>query len=331
MTLRVTFAVLFPYTASPLPEHKEKFERPKDYPPSYELDIEFEVQRAETVVKQEVTVQRQATIIDQSVMSVEHTYELPDKLTRATIDLKNQLNTELRDEALQLAGYTGELTEEYVVLQIITDKNPDTIVKENQFAIARFLRYIDTRLSDEEVKEILATHIHHGEDYLAVVDWEGAVLISAEENFASDLDLFIIGNYQLLRYRMLDELIDRRLQDAQRLINSKKRYWLSADGLMHDLINAELSLLLDYDKIDQSILLIGDWYSGKLYRAITDEFYLQDWRANVKSKLETLTQAEVIVREKYSISWERLLDFVQLFGWLILLIGYFVLFYLDLS
>lgn len=328
--LRVTYAVLFPYTAV-LTDHSVKFERPKDLPPTYELDIEFEVQKAETVIKDELTIQRQITTIDQSVMVIEHTYQLPERLTAETIDLKNELNTELREEALRIAGYTGKLVEEYVVLQVITDQKPELYLQTNQFPIARFLRYIDNRLSEEEATEILSTHLHHGQDYLAIVDWEGAVLISAEDNFDSDLDLFVIANYQLLRYRMLDALIDQRLHEAQRVINSKKKYWFTADKLVIDLVNTELNLLLDYDKVDQSILLIGDWYSGKLYRIITDEFYIQDWRDNVKNKLQTLTQAEQIVREKYSISWDRLLDFIQIAGWGILLIGYFVLFYLDLS
>lgn len=329
MKLRVTYAVLLPYTAAVLSKHAEKFQKPKDSPPTYELDIEFEVERAEKFELDGHQIQRQISIIDKTVLAAEHTYELPSTLSTDTIDLKNHLNALLREHLLQHLGYKGDMLEEYVTLMITTDDKPDAVISKHQYTLARFLRFIDSQITREEAKEILSTHIRHGMNYLAVIDWEGAVLISNDEDFESDLDLFLMGNYQLLRYRMLDDKIDKRLKQAKQTINANRKMWFRQNHSIQELINTQLNLLLDYDKIDESILSIGDWYSGKLYRIISQEFYIQDWRTNVKNKLETLSQAEEIIREKYTVSLDRLLDIIQIAGWLILLAGYFVLYYLE--
>ncbi len=331
MQLRVNYAVLLPYTASSLSQTSGKLPKPKDSPPTYELDLEVEIGRLEKVEVGGVSVERQLSVIDKRVLVAEHTYQLQTPFSNASIEQKNTLNAALRDTFLKEAGYQGDMTEEYVTLMLITDDKPDLVVKKYHYPLARFIRSIDAKITPEEAKEILSSQVRHGVDYLAVIDWEGAILISNEDDFVGDLDLLVIGNYQLLRYRMLDAKIDRRLQQAQQTIQSNRKMWFPSDQSIQSLINTQLSLLLDYDKIDESILLIGDWYSGKLYRTISQEFYIQGWRDNVKSKLETLSQAEEIIRQKYTVSWERLLDLVQIVGWLVLLVGYFALFYLDLK
>lgn len=329
MKLRVTYAVLLPYSAATLSAPAAKYQRPKDLPPTYELDIEVEAKRTEQFELDGHDVERQLSVIDSRVLVAEHTYTLPVQLGAEAIKLKNELNLKLRERFLKSVSYQGDMVEEYVTLMITTPDKPDAIVAKYQYTLAKFLRFIDAQITREEAKEILSSQIRHGQDYLAVIDWEGAILISNDTDFESDQDLLIMGNYQLLRYRMLDAKIDLRLQQAKQTINSNRKSWFTSNSSVQDLINTQLNLLLDYDKIDESILLIGDWYSGKLYRIISQEFYIQDWRDNVKNKLETLSQAEEIIREKYTISWDRLLDFIQIAGWLLLLAGYFVLYYLE--
>ncbi|MCA9967893.1 MAG: hypothetical protein KC423_26795, partial [Anaerolineales bacterium] len=70
-------------------------------------------------------------------------------------------------------------------------------------------------------------------------------------------------------------------------------------------------------------------YTAQLYRTIIDELYLDEWKEIVKGKLDSLQGIMEVVQENLSISWSTFLDVVQLVGWMVLLIGYFVLFYLD--
>ena len=88
--------------------------------------------------------------------------------------------------------------------------------------------------------------------------------------------------------------------------------------------------LLDFEKINQSLLLIGDWYTAKLYRIVYDEFYLDEWADALKEKLRNLESLIQVIQENFSFSWSTFLEMVQVGGWLLLLLGYFFLFYLDI-
>jgi hypothetical protein len=72
--------------------------------------------------------------------------------------------------------------------------------------------------------------------------------------------------------------------------------WRRAESrTLQKVVEQRLTLLLDFEKIDQSLLLIGDWYSAQVYRLIVEQFFLNDWKSAV--------------------------GLVQLVGWLILLVG----------
>ena len=159
-------------------------------------------------------------------------------------------------------------------------------------------------------------------------------MISPEEDYQSEIEVLKIGAYQLLRYRMLDKRIDDRLQFIRALFDHPKRrrrdlFGHHARQTLKQIIDERLTLLLDFERVDQDLLTIGDWYTAQLYRVIIDEFYLDEWKENVKSKLENLASIVQAVQDNFTVSWSYFLDIVQLVGWIVLLIGYFVLFYFD--
>ena len=87
--------------------------------------------------------------------------------------------------------------------------------------------------------------------------------------------------------------------------------------------------MLDFERAEQNLLLIGDWYTAKLYEAIQSEFYLKDWKENLKNKLDNLEGIVETIKDNFSLSFETLMDRLQLIGWVLLLIGYIYLYFLD--
>ncbi len=77
------------------------------------------------------------------------------------------------------------------------------------------------------------------------------------------------------------------------------------------------------------LLLIGDWYTAKLYQAIQSELYLKDWKESVKAKLDNLENIVETIKDNFTVSFENLMDKLQLIGWVLLLIGYLYLYFLD--
>ncbi len=156
------------------------------------------------------------------------------------------------------------------------------------------------------------------------------MIFAPEGDFQSDIELLKIGNYQLLRYRVLSHSTEEILQSIDRAFQQRRLSVLGPTrGTLRDIINHRLEIMLDFEHTEQNLLLIGDWYTAKLYTLISDEFYLNDWKQAVQTKLDNLESLISTIQENFSITWSGFLDIVQLIGWLVLLVGYFILFFIE--
>ncbi len=305
----------------------------KDIPYFFDLDIEFLYAGERYLEIDGVQVKNRCQILDGQIWLAECRFRLPYLLAEATLNRKQAIQTELKQRLQQETGYSGAFIEEYLIilLQDVALK-PDEFVAEHAAALARLLRSTDKPLSELETAEILEARARYAEDDLTIVDWEGAIIIARDGDFQSDIELMKIGNYQLLRYRLIDRAIERNLQDLRGRVAGHRRYGRSSKRkMLQQIIEQRLTLLLDFEKIDQSLLLIGDWYSAEVYQLIVDQFYLDDWKALVSAKLDRLAAIDEVVRQNLAFSWDRLLAFIEIAGWLLLLIGYFLLFFVDLG
>jgi hypothetical protein len=221
------------------------------------------------------------------------------------------------------------MLEEYIVLCIeqVTGM-PDEYIAENSAALAGFIRSQREVLDQVEVDDILTARVHYSQRDLTLVDWQAAIIIAPKGDFQADIELFKIGKYQLLGYRILDKTIEDTLRNiSQEFAEGRRTFQPKRDALRH-IIRHRLVLALDFEYIDQSLLLIGDWYTAKLYTFIRDEFYLDHWKTTIQAKLDNLEGIVNTIRDNLSLSWSGILENVQLYGWLILLIAYLIeLFY----
>jgi hypothetical protein len=176
---------------------------------------------------------------------------------------------------------------------------------------------------------MLSSRIHYSAQDLTVVDWEGAVIIAANGDFQSDIELLKVGNYQLLRYRMLDQSIEDLLDRINESFFINKRRPRPTRGVIRDIVQHRIEMMLDFERTEQNLLLIGDWYTAKLYTAIRDEFYLEEWKNAIRSKLDNLEGIAQTIQENFALSFENLMDRLQMLGWVLLLIGYLYLYALD--
>lgn len=330
---RVYYLMLFPYsqpskmTGPGLAPALDKYQAP------YFLDLDMEVvELGRTTWEMEgfsVEVKRQ--VLDEQVIMVECGYTLPDVLSPACNERKKALHTRLLDAIRAESHYDGPFLEEYTIVCISSVASaPDEFVEANRLALAALLRNVPYAVNDTETDQILSSRARYTDHDLVVVDWEGALLIDPAEDFRSDIELLKIGNYELLRYRLLDRAIERNLQKVRHELESKRRLNFFS-SVVREALEQRLALLLDFEKTEQLLLLIGDWYSAQLYRIVVDEFYIDDWKSTVKSKIEQLESITDIIHENFTISWRQTLDIVQLVGWLVLLAGYFLLFYLEVG
>ncbi len=305
--------------------------KPKDAPYFYNLDIEVNLIDSWQETIEGVSVLISVRLLDHHVIATESQYTLPDGLVHTQFPQKEKINKTIKSILLEKYAVKSNLSEEYTILMFPELKmSPSSFVSKNKQTLSRYIRSTAKPLDESEIKKTLSAQLHYSESDLTIIDWEGAILCSEQTAFREDIELLMVGNYQLLRYRMIDESIERALKRIRTALeNRHKNFFSRANSSLEKVVSSQLSILLDFEKINQSLLLIGDWYSAQMYRLIVDEFYIDEWKEEVSNKLQSLSSIDETVRQNLTLSWSRLLDFIQIAGWMIILIGYFIIFFKD--
>jgi hypothetical protein len=301
----------------------------KDAPYFQPVDIRVESLGSDRFEIGQIPVVATLQCFDQRVRIAECHFKLEDVLSQSTLQQRDLIRAALRQKLVPPDHQASSLFEEYMILCTQDASSPpDRLIDQNAQELARFIRSQREVLDQPEIDEILAARVRYSRNDLTLVDWESAVIIAPEGNYQSDIELMKIGNYQLLRYRMLDRLIEEDLSRISREFHADRRRLLFGPtrASLRRIVSHRLEVMIDFERTDQNLLLIGDWYTAKIYHVIQDQFYLDHWKKTVKAKLDNLEGIIQTIQENFSLSWSGFLEAVQMVGWIILLIGYFVLF-----
>jgi hypothetical protein len=267
------------------------------------------------------------------IVIAEATVELDDILSPRSLDLRRRLTGECR-RVLDEFDCHRDFDEEYSVFCIAGySGDPEVYLSLYGDRIAAFLKNEDFPLDEEEVKSTLATSLKYGKDDITIVDWDGAFIFDAEGDFRSDIELFEIANLQLLRSRMLDNQLDKRLEKTLSRLHAPGRPPLlksrEVRNVLREIIEIRTQSILESEAVDHNIKLIGDWYSARLYSLIAKKFHLDAWASDIKEKLQTLEDVYTMAAENFSLSYRATIEFVILGGWFLLLILYIFEFFLT--
>jgi hypothetical protein len=263
---------------------------------------------------------------------VEATAELEDILSAGTLPFKRRILNECRSILGELSC-SGPFDEEYSVYCISGySGDPEVYLSLHGDRIASFLKNEDNLLDEEEVRLTLSTHLKYGKDDITIVDWDGAFIFDAAGDFKSDIELFEIANVQLLRSRILDKDLDKRLEKILSLLRTPKQLPVlrSRDirKVLKEIVEIRTQSILESDVIEHNIKLIGDWYSARLYTMISKKLHIEEWAKDIKEKLQNLEDVYIMAAENFSISYRATLEFVILAGWFVLLLMYIGEFFL---
>jgi hypothetical protein len=331
--MQICYLIAFPDPASESKEPALRIKNLKDAPYFEAVDVDVRMLGQQSIMVEAVNITIIRQRLDERVQVVECRFELPDALSLNAIQHRQRIETELRRLFIAEPYLSNGLYEEYVVLMVKEAlPSPDKFIEHNAANLARFIRSQREVLDQAEIEETLISRVRYSKDDLTLVDWEGAIVIAPAGDFQSDIELLKIGNYQLLRYRMLDQAIETSLRQIGADFRTKKRGALrpgpTRSSLRH-IVDLRLEMMLDFEHTSQNLLLIGDWYTAKLYTAIQDELYLVTWKETVQEKLNNLEAITQTIQDNFSLTWRGLMEQAELAGWIFLLIGYFILFYLD--
>ncbi|MFN8381001.1 MAG: hypothetical protein U0V02_03620 [Anaerolineales bacterium] len=302
----------------------------KDAPYFQPTDIDLVTLGEETVVIEGYAVSAVRQRFDDRVQMIECHFDLADPFASSVLKDRTKIQSALQSRYIPEAIRQSGLYEEYSILLVQDAKpTPDKWLEKNAVALATFIRSQKDTLDKAEIEEILMSRTHYSAKEVTVVDWEGAIIIAPNADYQSDIALLKIGNYQLIRYRMLDKSIELMLDKISETFFQNKKRPRPTRGMIRQIAEHKLEMMLSFERAEQNMLLIGDWYTADLYEAIHDQFYLKDWKENVKSKLDSLESIVQTIKDNFSMSFETLMDRLQMVGWVVLLIGYIYLYLLD--
>jgi hypothetical protein len=326
----VCYFLAFPDTSRSTDEQKEQISGLKDAPYFQPIDIDVVTLGEETIVIEGYAVSVMRQRYDGHVQMVECRFDLRDPFAESILQERTKIQSALQSRYIPVHHRQSGLFEEYTILLVCdVEPTPDEWIEKNALALAKFIRSQREVFDEKEIAEILTSRSRYSTEDLTLVDWEGAVIFAANNDFQSDIALLKIGNYQLLRYRMLDQAIEDMLDKINETFFQKKRRPRPTRGLIRQIAEHRLEVMLNFERAEQNLLLIGDWYTAKLYEIIQAELYLKDWKDSVRNKLNNLESIVETIQENFNLSFEALMDRLQLIGWVILLIGYLYLYLLD--
>jgi hypothetical protein len=328
--MEICYLLAFPDPEDTSSQPIEQFKGLKDAPYFQPIDIGLVTVGIETIVIEGYAVSVTRQRYDSVVQVVECHYDLSDPFAATVLQDRHKIESALQSKYIPETFRQNGLFEEYTILLVSEAKpTPDKWIEKNGLPISKFIRSQREVFEKTEMQEILSSRARYSADELTLVDWEGAVIIAPNNDFQSDIVLFKIGNYQLLRYRMLDISIDELLDTINESFFQNKRRPRATRGMIRQIAEHKLEVMLNFERVEQSLLFIGDWYTTKLYEIIHDEFYLKDWKESVKAKLDNLESIVQTIKDNLMISWENLMDRVQLALWILMLFGYLYLYFLD--
>ena len=304
----------------------------KDAPYFQPTDIDLVTLGEETIVIEGYAVSAVRQRFDDRVQMIECHFDLVDPFASSVLKDRTKIQSALQSRYIPEHVRQSGLYEEYSILLVQNAKpSPDKWLEKNAVALATFIRSQKDTLDTAEIEEILMSRTHYSSKEVTVVDWEGAIIIAPNADYQSDIALLKIGNYQLIRYRMLDKSIEDMLDKISETFFQNKKRPRPTRGMIRQIAEHKLEMMLSFERAEQNMLLIGDWYTADLYEAIHDQFYLKDWKDNVKSKLDSLESIVQTIRDNFSLSLESVWARIEMFAWMLMLIGYLYLTFVDLG
>ena len=180
--------------------------------------------------------------------------------------------------------------EDYIIFSIESSL-PETppLWMSNETDLAQILRAERTPFSNQEMADALSCRISFGREDAAVIDWHSAVLFGKEMDDVRAVLEF--ANVELLEMRMLDEQLDRALDEGYEAL-SRKPHLLSLPGshekdTMH-IAQLQVDSALLFERVTNTLKLFGDQYLARVYRLVSQRFHLEAWDASILRKLQTL-------------------------------------------
>jgi hypothetical protein len=208
------------------------------------------------------------------------------------------------------------LAEDYLVF-VLNDagaEGAEPLLARRGVEIAQLLRGERLPLSRQEREEVLRSRLSYLEQDLVVPAWSAAFVYDTPEGARATLEILEFANSQLLEFRYYDELLDSELTEIYGALQAP-RWTDRLAGRQYTRAARRLqSLFIDVneltDRMTNSVKLVGDVYSARLFTLVAARLGLDGWKHNVEDKLETLDDIYRFTVEQTGMRQGNLLELI---------------------
>ena len=209
------------------------------------------------------------------------------------------------------------LLEDYVVFsltQITGDPAAEQLLAQHGQDIAQLLRAEQSPLSNQERDEVLRHRISYLANDLVVPTWNAAFVYDTEAGAHETLEILEYANSQLLQFRYYDHLLDTELGRiyAQLQAHGWGRPWLGRryTRAAHNVHSLFIDVNELTDRTENALKIAGDVYFARVFALAAARLGLEQWKANVREKLQTLDDIYRFAVEQTSMARGEFLEFM---------------------
>jgi len=182
-----------------------------------------------------------------------------------------------------------------------------------------------------QINNTLEHYFSFLKDDLVIFDFDRCLILDPNYDYEDILLIIEIANYQLLELRVLDYLLDKRLnlveEDIHRIYFKSRGILKRLKKRVGNLLRLHYDLIFLLENIENVSKLIGDYYLSQIYTCLSNLFQLKQWSNSIRHRIETLGDiyniAQTNINEKLLLYVEILLSFVFIMEFIFLILDFF--------
>jgi hypothetical protein len=197
----------------------------------------------------------------------------------------------------------SEIVEDYFIFQVTEfekDIGAKDLRKDYSMDIAKALRFESGGISENEVNESLKNPVSYYENDMVITDWNAAFVYDSD--YVDTIDVLEFTNVELVELRFNDGLLDKRLIELYDKIYESRRYFTYLfnpyDKTIRTISELKVEVSVLFERIDNTIKLIGDIYLAKVYNLTSDRFHFDKWEKGIEKKLSAIESIYVILNNR---------------------------------
>ncbi len=197
----------------------------------------------------------------------------------------------------------SRLVEDYFVIYVEEFGSPvagEEILAKHGADLALMLRGERNDLSADERRDALRLRHSYRTDDLVVVTYSSSFIYDRERT-TEHIDILEFANAQLLDLRYFDSLMDRELEQIHDNLERPSPGFALRGKLLKTSQHMHRLMIEVYDlreKIRNSLKIVGEMYSARIYRMISDVLRLEKWDQAVDDKLSIAQQVYKVILEE---------------------------------